>query len=99
MAELLGEKCPTKITRIGVKDVFGESGPAKELLHKYELDAAVSYTHLDVYKRQDHGNAEQLVNYETGEPLTSHTTNPVPFILVNADPSYTLKEDLSLIHI
>ena len=41
----------------------------------------------------DHGNAEQLVNYETGEPLTSHTTNPVPFILVNADPSYTLKED------
>ena len=24
---------------IGVKDVFGESGPAKELLHKYELDA------------------------------------------------------------
>lgn len=39
VAELLGEKCPTKITRIGVRDVFGESGPAKELLHKYELDA------------------------------------------------------------
>lgn len=41
----------------------------------------------------DHGNAEQLINYETGEPLTSHTTNPVPFILVNYDPAYTLKED------
>lgn len=39
VAETLGEKCPTKITRIGVNDVFGESGPAKELLHKYELDA------------------------------------------------------------
>ncbi len=39
VAEVLGEKCPTKITRIGMKDVFGESGPAKELLHKYELDA------------------------------------------------------------
>ncbi len=39
VAECLGEKCPTKITRIGVNDVFGESGPAKELLHKYELDA------------------------------------------------------------
>ena len=38
-AETLGEKCPTKITRIGVNDVFGESGPAKELLHKYGLDA------------------------------------------------------------
>lgn len=40
VAEVLGEKCPTKITRIGINDVFGESGPAKELLHKYELDAA-----------------------------------------------------------
>ena len=37
----------------------------------------------------DHGNAEQLVDYETGEPYTAHTTNPVPFILVNADPKYT----------
>lgn len=40
----------------------------------------------------DHGNAEQLVDYETGAPFTAHTTNPVPFILVNADPSYGLSE-------
>lgn len=40
----------------------------------------------------DHGNAELLVDYETGEPFTAHTTNPVPFIIVNADPSYALKE-------
>ena len=40
----------------------------------------------------DHGNAEQLLDYSTGEPFTAHTTNPVPFILVNADPKYTLKE-------
>ncbi len=40
----------------------------------------------------DHGNAEQLVDYATGEPWTAHTTNPVPFILVNADPSYKLRE-------
>lgn len=40
----------------------------------------------------DHGNAEQLVDYETGEPFTAHTTNPVPFILVNYDPDYTLAE-------
>lgn len=39
VSELLGEKLPTRITRIGVNDVFGESGPAKELLHKYKLDA------------------------------------------------------------
>ncbi|MCI5848847.1 MAG: 2,3-bisphosphoglycerate-independent phosphoglycerate mutase [Lachnoclostridium sp.] len=41
----------------------------------------------------DHGNAEQLVDYETGDPFTAHTTNPVPFILVNADEKYTLAED------
>ncbi|MDD3402652.1 MAG: 2,3-bisphosphoglycerate-independent phosphoglycerate mutase [Hespellia sp.] len=40
----------------------------------------------------DHGNAEQLIDPETGAPFTAHTTNPVPFILVNADPSYELRE-------
>lgn len=40
----------------------------------------------------DHGNAEQLIDDETGEPFTAHTTNPVPFILVNADPDYKLRE-------
>ncbi len=32
----------------------------------------------------DHGNAEQLIDYETGAPFTAHTTNPVPFILIGA---------------
>ncbi len=41
----------------------------------------------------DHGNVEQLIDYETGEPFTAHTTNPVPFILVNADPAYKLREN------
>ncbi len=40
----------------------------------------------------DHGNAEQMVDYETGIPFTAHTTNPVPFILVNYDENYTLRE-------
>ena len=39
VAEALIEKCPVKMKRIGVNDVFGESGPAKELIHKYGLDA------------------------------------------------------------
>lgn len=41
----------------------------------------------------DHGNCEQLIDYETGEPHTAHTTNPVPFCLINADPKYGLMED------
>ena len=40
----------------------------------------------------DHGNAEQLVDYETGTPFTAHTTNEVPFIIVNYDENYTLAE-------
>ncbi|MGL5260414.1 MAG: 2,3-bisphosphoglycerate-independent phosphoglycerate mutase [Lachnospiraceae bacterium] len=40
----------------------------------------------------DHGNAEQLVDYETGAAFTAHTTNDVPFILVNYDKEYTLRE-------
>jgi 2,3-bisphosphoglycerate-independent phosphoglycerate mutase len=30
----------------------------------------------------DHGNAEIMVNPETGEPYTAHSLNPVPLILV-----------------
>ena len=41
----------------------------------------------------DHGNAEQLIDYETGESFTAHTTNPVPFILVNAGEGVTLREN------
>jgi 2,3-bisphosphoglycerate-independent phosphoglycerate mutase len=33
----------------------------------------------------DHGNCEQMIDYKTGEPLTSHTTNPVPLILYGID--------------
>ena len=40
----------------------------------------------------DHGNAEKMIDYETGEPHTAHTTNPVPFILVNAEPDMKLRE-------
>ena len=40
----------------------------------------------------DHGNAEQLIDYETGEPHTAHTTNQVPFVLVNYDEGCGLRE-------
>ena len=33
----------------------------------------------------DHGNAEQMLDYKTGEPHTAHTTNPVPLILVGME--------------
>jgi len=33
----------------------------------------------------DHGNIEEMINAETGEPNTEHSTNPVPFIIINGD--------------
>ena len=41
----------------------------------------------------DHGNAEELINPETGEPWTAHTTNPVPFILINGPEGKVLREN------
>lgn len=49
VAELLSEKCPTKMLRIGVEDTFGESGPAVGLLEKYGLDAAGIYKKVKAF--------------------------------------------------
>ena len=41
----------------------------------------------------DHGNSDQLIDYATGKPFTAHTTNPVPFVLVNCHKAEGLMED------
>jgi 2,3-bisphosphoglycerate-independent phosphoglycerate mutase len=85
-------------------DMVGHTGIEAAAIKAIEtVDACVGET-VDAIKETggvlficaDHGNAEQLLDYVTGEPFTAHTTNPVPFILVNADPSYKLREGGSL---
>ncbi len=49
VAELLSEKCPAPLYRIGVRDKFGESGPAGELIHKYELDGEGVYKQVKAF--------------------------------------------------
>jgi len=44
----------------------------------------------------DHGNAETMTDPDTGKPFTSHTTNVVPAILVNAPAEYTSLNDGAL---
>ncbi len=39
VCEALAERCPVPVHRVGVRDVFGESGPAMGLLHRSGLDA------------------------------------------------------------
>ena len=81
-------------------DMVGHTGVQEAAIKAIEaVDECVGRT-VDAIKEvngqmficADHGNAEQLIDYETGEPFTAHTTNPVPFILVNADPAYKLRE-------
>ena len=38
-----------------------------------------------VFITADHGNAEIMIDFSTGEPMTAHTTDPVPFIYVSKD--------------
>ena len=49
VAECLAERCPTKMYRIGMRDRFGESGSAAELLHKYELDGEGIYRQVKAF--------------------------------------------------
>ena len=58
-----------------------------------EVVQAIKKVDGQMFLCADHGNSEQLIDYETGEPLTAHTTNPVPFILINADEKYALKDN------
>ena len=40
----------------------------------------------------DHGNSECMEDPNTHAPFTAHTTNPVPFILINGNGKYELKD-------
>ena len=82
-------------------DMVGHTGVIDAVIKAIEtVDACVGRAVEAVKEKDgvmficaDHGNAEVLVDENTGEPYTAHTTNPVPFILVNYDNEYTLKEN------
>jgi 2,3-bisphosphoglycerate-independent phosphoglycerate mutase len=44
----------------------------------------------------DHGNAEQMLDYQTGKPHTAHTTYPVPVAVFNAPEVKSLRSDGAL---
>ncbi|WP_434311541.1 2,3-bisphosphoglycerate-independent phosphoglycerate mutase [Hominifimenecus sp. rT4P-3] len=82
-------------------DMVGHTGVMSAAIHAVEaVDTCVGRA-VDallaaggqMFLCADHGNAEQLVDPASGDPFTAHTTNSVPFLLINADPAYTLRED------
>ncbi len=53
VCDVLSEKAPTKVKKIGVYDRFGESGPALELLAKYRLDAQGIYEQVKAFVKEN----------------------------------------------
>jgi len=52
VAEVLSERCPVTLKRLGIKDCFGESGPNERLLEKYRLSAARVAEDVEAFLRQ-----------------------------------------------
>ncbi len=73
-------------------DMVGHTGVIPAIIRAVEtvdqclgrVLATVERTGAALLVTADHGNCEQMVDPETGGPHTAHTTNPVPFVAVNA---------------
>jgi 2,3-bisphosphoglycerate-independent phosphoglycerate mutase len=72
-------------------DMVGHSGNFNATVKACEvLDQQITKLYTEVVENQDgtiiivgdHGNAEEKIDLKTGLPLTAHTSNPVPFILI-----------------
>ena len=96
----------TSLTNSIIRDrVFGrfiellsaDRNEYSEKLDYFEVrfDGALASLRCDAQEqawRDENRSTSLEFDEETGEPFTAHTTNPVPFILVNADPAYKLRE-------
>ena len=51
VCDVLAEKAPTKVLKIGINDTFGESGPAVELIKKYGLDTDSIYQKIKEFSK------------------------------------------------
>lgn len=72
---------------VGHTGDFGGAVKAVEAIDKClgRIAEAVRETGADLLVTADHGNVEQMLDPETGQPLTSHTTGPVPLVYVGSN--------------
>lgn len=98
IAEAAAEKirsgtCSFVLMNLANGDMVGHTGVIEAAIKACEAvdkaigvvaDAAIK-NNWAVAITSDHGNAEQMIDPATGEPFTAHTTNLVPFILVDDD--------------
>ena len=99
LAAINSEKYDCIILNYANTDMVGHTGNLEAAIKAVEtVDKCVGKV-VDAINKQngvllitaDHGNAEQMIDYATGEPHTAHTTNPVPLILVGME-NVKLKE-------
>ena len=87
-------KYDTFICNLANPDMVGHSGDLKACIKAVEaVDTALGkiYQALESADGQmivtaDHGNIEELWDEKTNSPLTSHTTNPVPLVIISSEP-------------
>ncbi|MDD2233654.1 MAG: 2,3-bisphosphoglycerate-independent phosphoglycerate mutase [Desulfitobacteriaceae bacterium] len=80
---------------VGHTGVFDATVKAVETVDKClgQIAEVIKETGGTLLVTSDHGNAESMLDLTTGLPMTAHTTNPVPFILVDERfRNHTLRE-------
>ena len=99
-AAIRGGKYDMIICNLANPDMVGHTGnleAAKKAIEAVDqavgqIITAIEETNGYAFICADHGNAEQMIDYSNHEPFTAHTTNPVPFILVNYKEGVTLRD-------
>ena len=94
VVEVIGsDKYDSIILNYANPDMVGHTGNLEAAIQAIEaIDTCVQKVVEAVEEKNgiimmtaDHGNAEQMIDYKTGEPHTAHTTNPVPLVLIGVE--------------
>lgn len=102
VAEILSGKYDVIVLNYANCDMVGHTGVMEAAVKAVEtVDTGLGKV-LEALKKMggtaiitaDHGNAEQMVDFETGEPHTAHTSNPVPVWLFNAPEECSIKSGI-----
>ncbi|MBI5077686.1 2,3-bisphosphoglycerate-independent phosphoglycerate mutase [Candidatus Falkowbacteria bacterium] len=105
VAEILKEKHDFIILNFANPDMVGHTGDPKATIEAIETTDKCLGEIVELILSKsgaafivaDHGNAEELVNLQTGEMDKEHSTNPVPFIVISAQHEGKTIEDVELV--
>jgi 2,3-bisphosphoglycerate-independent phosphoglycerate mutase len=104
-AEIMKEKHDFIVVNYANPDMVGHTGDPKATIKAIETtDQCLGETVELILSKggmafvvADHGNAEELLNLQTGEIDKEHSTNPVPFIVISAEHEGKTIEDVQLV--